>query len=409
MSKKWKKGRKKKNYKVMETIVKHAHWLVYSLLHLMPSTYQKDSFQAIVGLFLEAQGYPLPQHTKLKSPSSLSRFLNHYSWSTLAAIRTTRKAILQQIFQHRLRKGTTLRLIIDLTTLEKCGKFLHLSTPTELSRLSDDLRDADPWVRILNGKRGLHIVVLYLDVDGWRIPWSFRVWKGKSHPSSSRLARKLLSSVPRALTQGRAVLVQADTEFGTTDLIAAVRQRSWRLVAGMPVSRTLDDGRTLKQFMQGGGKKGQLVWLKDIAEPVTVSWFWLKRSDDKKELRFVISTHPYSGTYLILLGRKRWAIEGFFKTAKHRFGLHCFGQSTKLGVYRWLLLSLLAYLLTHWAYRWSQSPELDWKAASELALFTLLPLVVFRQFVKSIEKHADIAKQFGFEVVLRHIPIWWDP
>jgi hypothetical protein len=100
----------------------------------------------------------------------------------------------------------------------------------------------------------------------------------------------LLSSVPLALTQGRAVLVQADTEFGTTDLIAAVRQRSWHLVAGMPVSRTLDDGRTLKQFMQGGGKKGQLVWLKDIAEPVTVSWFWLKRSDDKKELRFVIST-----------------------------------------------------------------------------------------------------------------------
>jgi hypothetical protein len=44
-----------------------------------------------------------------------------------------------------------------------------------------------------------------------------------------------------------------------------------------------------------------------------------------------------------------------------------------------------------------------------IALFTLLPLVVFRQFVKSIEKHADIAKQFGFEVILRHIPIWRDP
>jgi hypothetical protein len=116
----------------------------------MPSTYQKDSFQAIVGLFLEAQGYPLPQHTKLKSPSSLSRFLNRYSWSTLGMIRTTRKAILQQIFQHRLRKGTTLRLIIDLTTLEKCAKFLHLSTPTEASELSGDLRDADPWATFLD-------------------------------------------------------------------------------------------------------------------------------------------------------------------------------------------------------------------------------------------------------------------
>jgi hypothetical protein len=120
---------------------------------------------------------------------------------------------------------------------------------------------------------------------------------------------------------------------------------------GMPVRRTLDDGRTLKQLMLDGGKKGQLVWLKDIAEPVTISWFWLKRADDKQELRFVISTHPYSGTYSILLGRKRWVIEGFFKTVKHRFGLHCFGQSTKLGIYRWLLLSLLTYLLAHWAYR----------------------------------------------------------
>ncbi|MGI2908493.1 hypothetical protein [Tolypothrix sp. VBCCA 56010] len=30
---------------------------------------------------------------------------------------------------------------------------------------------------------------------------------------------------------------------------------------------------------------------------------------------------------------------GWFKTAKHRFGLHRFGQGTLLGVYRWLVLS----------------------------------------------------------------------
>jgi hypothetical protein len=64
----------------------------------MLSTYQEDSFQAIVELFLEAQAYPLPQHTKLKSISSLSRFLNHYSWYTLAAIYTTRKMVLRVVF-----------------------------------------------------------------------------------------------------------------------------------------------------------------------------------------------------------------------------------------------------------------------------------------------------------------------
>ena len=97
--------------------------------------------------------------------------------------------------------------------------------------------------------------------------------------------------------------------------------------------------------MQGGrshnllyrnGKRGQQICLEGISEPLTVSWFWLKRAEGKRELRFVVSTHPYSGVYLVRLGRKRWDIESFFKTIKHRFGLHRFGQSTQIGVYRWL-------------------------------------------------------------------------
>ncbi|NJP12655.1 MAG: transposase, partial [Leptolyngbyaceae cyanobacterium RU_5_1] len=48
----------------------------------MPSVYQKASLKALLGLFLEAQGHALPEHTHLKSPSSLSRILNHYRWST---------------------------------------------------------------------------------------------------------------------------------------------------------------------------------------------------------------------------------------------------------------------------------------------------------------------------------------
>lgn len=83
------------------------------------------------------------------------------------------------------------------------------------------------------------------------------------------------------------MIVLADTEFGTVDFLAAVRQRSWRAVVGMRCNRKLWDG-----------------------------------------------SDPYSGVYLVRLGRQRWAIEGFFKTIKHRFGLHYFGQSTKLGVYR---------------------------------------------------------------------------
>jgi hypothetical protein len=49
-------------------------------------------------------------------------------------------------------------------------------------------------------------------------------------------------------------------------------------------------------------------------------------------------------------GKRRWQIEGFFKTSKHRFGLHRFEQGTRTGVYRWLALSLLAFVLAHGAH-----------------------------------------------------------
>jgi hypothetical protein len=391
------KGVVKNQKTVMETILQHAQGLVYSLLCLMPSTYQKASLKALLGLFLDAQGHALPAHTCVKSASSLSRFLNHYTWSTRSVIRTTRQAILQQIASLWPHAKIPVRILIDLTTLEKSGQFWQLSTPTS------DPKQPDPWVRVLNGKRGLHLVVLYLVVGEWRVPWSFRVWRGKGHPSPVQLACKLLATVPQSLVKGRVVLVQADTEFGTVAFLQAVRKRSWRLVVGLRHNRTLQDGRGLKDLYRHA-KRGLQVYLKDIDYPLTVSWFWLKRADGKRELRFVASTYPYSGAYLVGLGRKRWAIEGFFKTAKHQFGLHCFGQSTKLGVYRWLILSLIAYLLAHWMDQWSLPPVLNWKTASRLALETLFSSIVWSQLLKQIQISADIAAQHGFEIVLKSLP-----
>ena len=270
----------------METIVEHAQSLVYRLLGLMPSIYQEASLKALLGMFLQVQGHPLPQHTQVKSASSLSRFLNHYGWSTRGLIQKTRQAVLQQLAQHRPHSGIPLRVLIDLTCLPKCGKFIHLGTPT------DDPEAPDPWVRLLNGKRGLHIVVLYLVVGEWRVPWSFRVWRGKGYPSPVQLACKLLATVPVQLSQDRTVMVQADTEFGTIEFLKAVRKRSWRAVVGMRCNRKMSDGRSLKQLYRNG-KRGQQVQLEGMSEPLTVSWFWLKRAGGKRELRFVVSTHPY--------------------------------------------------------------------------------------------------------------------
>jgi hypothetical protein len=66
----------------------------------MPSKYQQQNLEAMLGLFLQAQGYPLPEHSKSKSASALSRFLNIYHWSTRSVIRTARSRIIQEILSH---------------------------------------------------------------------------------------------------------------------------------------------------------------------------------------------------------------------------------------------------------------------------------------------------------------------
>ena len=58
----------------MVSILAHAQQLVYTLLSLMPSIYQRENLEAMLGLFLDAQGHPLPEHSKAKSASALSRF-----------------------------------------------------------------------------------------------------------------------------------------------------------------------------------------------------------------------------------------------------------------------------------------------------------------------------------------------
>ncbi len=114
---------------------------------------------------------------KHASGSALSRFLNINPWSTRSIIRTVRNQILEMVLKTLSESGRGrrpfLQVIIDLTTLEKRGKF----------------KEFENLISVYNGKRGLHLVVLYLVVGKWRIPWSFRVWRGKGTPSQAQLGR----------------------------------------------------------------------------------------------------------------------------------------------------------------------------------------------------------------------------
>ena len=106
----------------------HARTLVYELLTLMPTPYQRASLKAMLALFLCARGTALPEHATHKSPSALSRFLNLYAWSTTSVIRTLRQQILEILLgRSKVGRRPTLRAVVDLTPLEKSGSFEGLS------------------------------------------------------------------------------------------------------------------------------------------------------------------------------------------------------------------------------------------------------------------------------------------
>ena len=70
-----------------------------------------------------------------------SRFLNQYQWSTRKIIKAVRSAALQEILAQPTKgRRPTLQVIIDLTTLEKRGKFKAFKQ----------------GVRVYHSKRGLH-------------------------------------------------------------------------------------------------------------------------------------------------------------------------------------------------------------------------------------------------------------
>ena len=372
----------------MNQILSQTEELLSTLTELMPTIYQQETLESILGLFLQGQGHSLPHHCLTKSESAISRFLNHYQWSTRSLIRTVRSSIVNLIFSQKPRgRKPTLQVMLDLTTLEKVGKFPHLQDR----------------VRVYNHKKGLHIVVLYLVIGDWRFPWSFRVYRGKDTPSPSQLGQKLLRTLPKVITQSFRIYVLGDTAFGTIKLINQIRGDSFNHhgILGISKNRTLTDGRKVSEIKT----RGQQVYLNGLELPVFLSWVWLKR-DGKKVQRFVISTKPMKGKTIARWGKRRWQIEGFFKTVKHRFSLHCFGQKTLLGVYRWLILSFISYLLAYWVYlHLGQSDDLDWFSSAEQALILLLPHVLLLSLLIKLELLIPWLHEQGFELCLRRCKI----
>lgn len=357
-----------------------ARKLVYELLNLMPSPYQQASLKAMLVLFLSTQGLALPEHANHKSASALSRFLNLYEWPTKSVIRTLRREVLEALLERRkVGRRPVLRAIVDLTPLQKSGSFEGLAG----------------LVHILNKKRGLQLVVLYLELDGWRVPWGFRIWRGKGSASPGMLALKLLRTLPKALTARYEVMVLADSGFCSVEFVEGVRRLGHHAVVGVRRDRRLTDGTRLDQ----AAIRGERVFLEGMeGVPAYVASYWLKR-DGGRERRFVLCSKALSPKYIARWGKRRWRIEGFFKTAKGRSSLERFGQGTRLGVYRYLLLSMIAYLLAHWGHISQGREELPrWGAAARKILEAVLPQTVIEGLLMEIEERSALLRSHGIEV-----------
>jgi len=77
---------------------------------------------------------------------------------------------------------------------------------------------------------------------------------------------------------------------------------------------------------------------------------------------------------------------------------------TKIAVYRWLILSLIAYLLAHWVDLWAWPPVLDWKVTARLTPEKLCPEVLWSQMLRQVRRNTDIAAHFGFEIIIKSLP-----
>ncbi len=338
--------------------------LLWTILALMPTPHLRESLKALLFLFLTGHGKARPQHSKTKSPSALSRFLNRYPWPTRALIRLVRKEAQEALDRARRRKGPKPRLLVvlDLVTLGKQGRFPALP------------------LSFFHGKWGLHLVVLYLVYGDLRIPWAYRLWRGKGEKALSLLSLSLLASLPAWMRRTFRIRVAADAAFGTAWFLFGVRRLGLETVVGMRRDRRLQGGGRLLDLR----RQGSQVYLWGLSFPVWVAWYRYPLPQGGWEWRYVVATFPATPRTVLTWGKRRFTVEHFFRAMKSEFSLGQFGQRTALGVHRFLVLSLLAYLLAYWVRMEREDEGLTWREAAGWAARLLLPELVVQGVLREL-------------------------
>nr|WP_255675749.1 transposase [Deinococcus sp. 12RED42] len=289
--------------------------------------------QVVLSCFLEALGISRFHASTAKSPGAISRFLNHQNWSLRTLIRTIRQHALRT-FQDSLRgrrgRPPLIEIIVDTTSISKEGAFAEL----------------DGWIHTLNSVRGLHVVMLYVCCGDLRLPWGFKIWRGKGSPSPTDLALRLVRQLPSEVrTRTKHVHLLADAGFSSQAFMHGVRDLGLDFTIGMRADRRTTEGHRLKDITRQQCPV-TLAGLPDLQ--LWLYWVWLPaKKGEKREQRFIVSSRQRTPQTARQTGRRRWKIEALFKTLKSRFAFGKFGQKTKLGVLRYLCLSVACFFLCH--------------------------------------------------------------
>jgi hypothetical protein len=239
-----------------------------------------------------------------------------------------------------------------------------------------------------------------------RFPWSLAVGRGKHTTSPTQLALRLLQRIPTWWHERFTVRVLADSGFDSDAFIDGVHDLGLHGVIGSRVNRCIGGGRCLADLRC----KGAEVQFRSCRTPVFVSWFKreqpgrcclvskkLKRARREFVWRYVISTRAADGETIKRWGRRRWRIEGFFKTLKSRFGWDQFGQRSARGAWRFITLGLLAFTLSFWVALTTVEDwdVLDWGVAARLAADDLVPEVQALEARRTLERLTPILEARG--------------
>ncbi len=90
----------------------------------------------------------------------------------------------------------------------------------------------------------------------------------------------------------------------------------------------------------------------------------------------------------------------------HSVSTRNLGQKTLLGVYRWLILSFVSYLLAYWVYlHLGALDNLDWFDSAQQALILLLPHVLLLSLLTQLQIVIPWLNERGFELCLMRCKI----